>query len=169
MTQFNVGVLVLRLVFGLFFAYHGYNKLAGPGGISGTVGWFTSIGMRWPALQARLAACTEIGAGLLLAAGLLTPCAAAGIIGVMLVAIVVAHWKVGFFIFKPNQGWEYCASIAVAAWVIATVGPGRYSLDHAWGWFDSVSWNRALIAGLLGVGAAVAQLGGCYRPDRAAS
>ena len=87
----------------------------------------------------------------------------------MLVAIVVAHWKVGFFIFKPNQGWEYCASIAVAAWVIATVGPGRYSLDHAWGWFDSVSWNRSLIAGLLGVGAAVAQLGGCYRPDRAAS
>ena len=91
MTQFNVGVLVLRLVFGLCFASHGYNTLAGPGGLSGTVGWFTSLGMRWPALQARLAACTEIGAGLLLAAGLLTPCAAAGIIGVMLVAIVVAH------------------------------------------------------------------------------
>ena len=35
----------------------------------------------------------------------------------MTVAIVVAHWKVGFFIFKPNQGWEYCASIAVTAFV----------------------------------------------------
>ena len=40
-------------------------------------------------------------------------------IGVMIVAIVVEHWKVGFFIFKPNQGWEYCASIAIAAFVIA--------------------------------------------------
>ena len=52
-------------------------------------------------------------------------------IGVMTVAIVVAHWKVGFFIFKPNQGWEYCASIAVTAFVIAMIGPGRWSLDHA--------------------------------------
>ena len=49
----------------------------------------------------------------------------------MVVAIVVAHWKVGFFIFKPNQGWEYCASIAVAAFCIATIGPGEWSLDHA--------------------------------------
>ena len=46
-------------------------------------------------------------------------------------AIVVAHWKVGFFIFKPNQGWEYCASIAVTAFVIAMIGPGEWSLDHA--------------------------------------
>ena len=71
--------------------------------------------MRWPRWQARLAATTEVGAGVLLAVGLLTPLAAAGVIGVMIVAIVVAHWKVGFFIFKEGQGWEYCASIAVAA------------------------------------------------------
>ena len=61
---------------------------------------------------------------MLIALGLLTPLAAAGMIGIMVVAIVVAHWKVGFFIFKPNQGWEYCASIAVAAFCIATIGPG---------------------------------------------
>ncbi len=61
---------------------------------------------------------------MLMALGLLTALAAAGMIGVMIVAIVVEHWKVGFFIFKPNQGWEYCASIAVTAFVIAMVGPG---------------------------------------------
>jgi hypothetical protein len=36
-------------------------------------------------------------------AALLTPLAAAGMIGLMVVAIVVDHWKVGFFIFLPNQ------------------------------------------------------------------
>lgn len=164
MNQFNVGVLALRLVFGLFLAYHGYNKFFGPGGISGTVGWFDSIGLRWPAIQARVAALTEIGAGLLLAAGLITPFAAAGVIGVMIVAIVVAHWKVGFFIFKPNQGWEYCASIAVAAWAISAIGAGRYSLDHALGWFDSGSWTAPVIAGVLGIGGATLQLLVSYRP-----
>jgi putative oxidoreductase len=165
-TPFDLGMLVLRLVFGLFFAYHGYNKFFGPGGISGTVGWFGSIGMKWPAMQARIAATTEIGAGVMLAAGVLTPFAAAGMIGVMIVAIVVAHWKVGFFIFKPNQGWEYCASIAVAAWAIATVGPGEASLDHAldidWG-----TWGAAIIAAALGIGGAVAQLVVSYRPKQA--
>jgi len=167
MPQFDLGLLVLRVVFGLFFAYHGYNKLFGKGGIKGTVGWFASIGMKWPGAQARIAAVTEMGAGVLLAAGLLTPLAAAGIIGVMVVAIVVAHWKVGFFVFLPNQGWEYCASIAVAAWVIATVGPGRYSLDHAFGWVgEPTAWAGAIVAAVLGVGAAVVQLLVSYRPER---
>jgi putative oxidoreductase len=107
-----------------------------------------------------------MGAGVLLAAGLLTPLAAAGIIGVMVVAIVVAHWKVGFFVFLPNQGWEYCASIAVAAWAIATVGPGRYSLDHVFGWVgEPTAWTGAIVAAVLGVGAAVGQLLVSYRPE----
>ena len=167
MPQFDLGLLVLRVVFGLFFAYHGYNKMFGKGGIKGTVGWFASIGMKWPGAQARIAAVTEMGAGVLLAAGLLTPLAAAGIIGVMVVAIVVAHWKVGFFVFLPNQGWEYCASIAIAAWVVATVGPGRYSLDHAFGWVgEPTAWAGAIVAAVLGVGAAVVQLLVSYRPER---
>ena len=58
------------------------------------------------ALAARagpLAASTEIGAGLLFAAGLLTPFAAAGMIGVMVVAGWSAHRRNGFFIF-PRGG-----------------------------------------------------------------
>jgi putative oxidoreductase len=85
----------------------------------------------------------------------------------MVVAIVVAHWKVGFFVFLPNQGWEYCASIAVAAWVIATVGPGRYSLDHALGWVgEPTAWSGAIVAAVLGIGAGVLQLLVSYRPER---
>ncbi len=163
-TQFDVAVLVLRVIFGLFLAYHGYNKVAS--GIAGTIGWFRSIGFKWPDVQARLAAATEMGAGVLLAVGLLTPLAAAGMVAVMIVAIVVAHWKVGFFIFKPNQGWEYCASIAITAWAIAAMGPGRYSLDHAFDIEWSGWWGAAIAAGV-GIGGAVAQLLVCYRPTPA--
>lgn len=169
MHQFDLGLLVLRLVFGLFLAYHGYNKFFGPGGLQGTAGWFGSIGMKWPAMQARLAATTEVGSGVLLAAGLLTPLAAAGMIGVMIVAIVVAHWEVGFFIFKPNQGWEYCASIAITAFVIALVGPGRWSLDHALDLTWADGWTGGIVAAVAGIAGAVVQLLVSYRPPKASA
>jgi putative oxidoreductase len=162
-NQFNAGLLILRVVFGLFLSYHGYNKFFGPGGIAGTGRWFDAIGMRWPRWQARLAATTEIGSGILMAAGFLTPLAAAGMIGLMTVAIVVEHWRVGFFIFKPNQGWEYCASIAVTAFVIATVGAGRWSVDHGLG-IEWHGWTGAIIAAVAGLGGAVAHVAICYRP-----
>lgn len=164
-SQIDLGLLVIRACLGLFLAYHGYNKIFGKGGLSGTAGWFASIGMKWPKWQARLAASTEIGAGLLLAAGLLTPVAAAGVIGVMVVAIVVAHAKVGFFVFLPDQGWEYCATIAFGALAIGTTGPGDWSLDNA---FDLAydGWNGLLVAALLGLGAALMQLAVSYRPTK---
>lgn len=163
--QLNLGLLVLRLCLGLFLAYHGYNKIFGGGGLSGTAGWFGSIGFKWPMWQARLAAGTEIGAGLLLAAGLLTPLAAAGVIGIMVVAIYVAHWKVGFFVFLPNQGWEYCATIALGAFAVGAMGPGAWSLDNAIGLDWALEgWGRAVVAGAVGLGGAALQLAVSYRP-----
>jgi len=140
--QFDLAVLILRVVFGVFLAVHGYNKFFGKGGLTGT---------------------TEIGAGLFLAAGLLTPLAGGAMVALMLVAIWVAHRKVGFFVFRPGQGWEYCASIAVVSFCVATMGAGRWSLDHASG-IHFHGWSGALTAGLLGIGGAVAHLAISYRP-----
>lgn len=159
--QLNLALLVLRVFFGVGLAAHGYNKVFGGGGLAGTGRWFGSIGMKWPSLQARMAAGTEIGAGLLFAAGLLTPLAAAGMIALMVVAGWVVHRPNGFFIVK--EGWEYVASIALVAWSVATIGPGRFSLDNAFD-IESSGWTGALVAGVVGVGAAVAQLAVCYRP-----
>lgn len=164
----DLGLLAIRLFFGLAMAYHGYNKVFGGGGLKGTAGWFASMGMKWPALQAQVAAGTEIGAGLLFAAGLATPLAAAGLIGLMVVAIWTVHLKNGFFIFKPGQGWEYCASIAVAAFGVGAIGAGEWSIDHALEW-DVHDWRGALIAGVVGVGGAIAQLAVCYRPSSVAA
>jgi putative oxidoreductase len=161
----NLGLLLLRLCLGLFLAYHGYNKFFGGGRIPGTTRWFASMGMKWPRAQALLAACTEIGAGVMFAAGFLTPLAAAGIIGVMVVAIVTEHWKVGFFIFKPNQGWEYCATIAIGALSVATIGAGEWSIDHAID-LDVQDWWGLAIAGVVGVGGALLQLATSYRPPK---
>ena len=166
MDPADLALLVVRLMFGLGLAYHGYNKVFGGGGLDGTARWFGSLGMRWPALQARLAATTEIGSGLLFAVGLLTPLAAAGMIGVMLVAAWAAHRHNGFFIFHKGEGWEYTVSIAVVAFAVATIGPGELSLDHAVGldWDGWEGWIGAVLAGVLGVGGAIAQLAVCYRP-----
>lgn len=163
--QLNLGLLLLRLCLGLFLAYHGYNKIFGSGGLSGTAAWFSSIGFKWPAVQARLAAATEIGAGSLFALGLLTPIAASGIIAIMVVAIVVAHWKVGFFVFLPNQGWEYCATIAIGAFAVSTMGPGAWSIDNAID-FAPHGWTSLVITAVVGLGASIAQLAICYRPTR---
>lgn len=166
MDPVDLALLVVRVAFGLGLAYHGYNKVFGGGGLDGTARWFGSLGMRWPAVQARLAATTEITSGLLFAAGLLTPFAAAGMMGVMLVAAWAAHRKNGFFIFRKGEGYEYTVSIAIVAWAVATIGPGDASLDHAldlnWDAWDG--WIAAVIAGVLGVGGAIAQLTICYRP-----
>jgi putative oxidoreductase len=163
--QADVALLVVRVAFGVGLAAHGYNKIFRGGRLAGTARWFASIGMRWPAVQARLAAFTEIGAGLLFAAGLLTPLAAAGMIGLMTVAFWTVHRVNGFFII--NEGWEYVASIAVVAWTVATVGPGTFSVDHALD-IEWTGWTGALVAGLLGVGSGAALLLSCYRPPPAA-
>jgi putative oxidoreductase len=163
LDQMNLGLLLLRGCLGLFLAYHGYNKVFGGGGLAGTAGWFGSIGMKWPKWQARIAATTEIGAGLMLAFGVLTPLAAAGVIGIMVVAIVVAHAKVGFFVFLPNQGWEYCATIAIATAAVGIMGPGDWSVDNAIN-FVATDWDGALIAIGVGVLGAVVQLAASYRP-----
>ena len=159
MERTDTALLLVRIAFGLSMSWHGVNKVRS--GIAGTAGWFGSIGMRWPGAQARVAAATEIAAGLLLAAGLLTGAASAAFIALMLVAIVTVHWKVGYFIFLPNGGWEYCASIAVVGAAIAIAGPGAASLDRAWSvrWMSGPSWI------VIGVCAAVCHLALSWRPS----
>jgi putative oxidoreductase len=163
MTPYDVGLLILRLVLGLTLAAHGYNKFFGGGRIPGTARWFESIGMKPGKFHATVAATTEMTAGLGLAAGLLTPIPAAGFVSLMLVAAWTVHRHNGFFIVK--EGWEYNLVLAVSAVVVATVGPGRLSLDwliFGKNWLDG--WQGLLLAVLLGLAGAFGQLLIFYRP-----
>lgn len=162
-TTVDVGLLIIRLAVGLTMAAHGHAKIFGGGKLPGTARWFDSIGMRPGRLHAPLAALTEIGGGIALAAGLLTPLAAAAIVAVMLVAAWTVHRENGFFIV--GNGWEYNLILAVAAVGVAVAGAGALSLDAAIGLGAlGRGWPGLLIAGGTGLGAGGGQLALFFRP-----
>ncbi len=168
-NQMSLGLLLIRVVLGLTLAAHGYNKFFGGGRIPGTARWFDSMGMRPNGrVHALLAASSEMGGGLLFAAGLVTPLAAAAIVGLMVVAAWTVHRANGFFIVK--NGWEYNLILATAAVAVAVIGPGRYSLDWKLGldFTFRPGLDLALSAGL-GIVAGVGLLAACYRPPAPAA
>lgn len=165
MTSVDIAALILRATVGAVVLAHGVNHAWGGGGIAGTAGWFASIGLRPGRVHAVLATVTEIGAGALLLAGLLTPFAAAAVVSTMVVALVTAHRGNGFFIFRPGQGWEYTAVLAATAAALAALGPGRWSLDGLLGIAVDGASALAVAVGL-GVLSAALLLGVCWRPTR---
>jgi len=164
-----LALLVLRGSLGAMITAHGLNKFFGGGKIEGTAKWFESIGMRPGRLNALAAATTEIGCGTLLLLGLATPVAAGALIALMLVAIVTVHRNNGYFVFRPGQGIEYCLTIALVAGVIGALGPGRWSVDHALGWWHYTRLEGLVVAVLLGLGGAAVQLLVVWRPPGRAS
>ena len=163
----SFGLLILRVVLGLTMAAHGYNKFFGGGRIKGTAGWFESIGMKPGTFHARVAASTEMAAGIGLALGLLTPIPAAGFVALMLVAAWTVHRANGFFIVK--EGWEYNLILATAAVARAATGAGKYSLDYLLFRGTSIGsylhgWCGLLIALVLGLLGGIGQLAIFYRP-----
>lgn len=135
-TLASLGLLLIRLVFGLTFAAHGAQKLFGwfgGYGLEGTGQFFDSIGVKPGKPMATLAGLGEFGGGLLFAAGLATPLAALVITVTMLVAIFTVAGKNGYW--ATANGWEYNAAIIVVAIGVALTGPGAYALDavlHLW-------------------------------------
>jgi putative oxidoreductase len=121
---------------------------------------------------------TELAVGILLILGLLTAPAAAGLIAVMFVAFWTVHRHNGFFIFRPGEGCEYVATLALAGLALAVAGPGEISIDgtveisgarianYLDGWAGVV-----IVAGALAVAAVqlvprhatFARVGGCSR------
>lgn len=163
-SQISLGLLLIRVVLGLTLAAHGLNKFFGGGKIPGTARWFDSMGMKPNGrVHALAAAGTETGAGFLFALGFLTPLAAAGFVGLMIVAAWTVHRPNGFFIVK--EGWEYNLILAVVPVGIAIVGPGRYSIDWAAGIDFAFKPTVAfLLSAVLGFVAGVGLLAACYRP-----
>jgi len=137
---------LLQAVSSMLFGWFG-----GPG-IAGTAQMMEQLGFRPPRLQAVVACLVEGGAGLALAAGFLTPLAAAAFVSVMFVATVTVHLPKGFFI--QNGGFEYTLALAAGALAVAFTGPGAISADAALGidWSGPYWGVAALAIGLVGGG-----------------
>src|SRR5258706_10489493 len=126
----EIGLLLLRLAVGLTLAAHGAQKLfgwfGGPG-LNGVGDMFGMLGFQPGRRHALMAGLVELGGGLLLALGLLTPVAAAMVFSVMLVAAVSVHIKQGFFV--TSGGYEYTMVLGVVGLAVAFTGPGALSVD----------------------------------------
>jgi len=165
----NLALLLLRVMLGAMIAAHGLNKFFGGGKIAGTAAWFDSIGMRPGKPNALAAATTEVGCGLLLIAGFLTPLACAGLCAVMVVAIITVHRNNGFFVFNAGQGIEYCLVIVVAAISLGGLGAGEWSLDHATNIWHVTPGAGLAIAAILGIGGGLLQIAAFFRPSKVAA
>jgi putative oxidoreductase len=155
----GLGLLVLRVVVGLTLAGHGAQKLFGWWGGPGLKAWTEGVAkMRIrPAVPfAWLAALAELGGGLLLAVGFLSPLGSLAIIGTMLVAIATVHWPNGFW--NAKRGYEFNLTIVAAAVAIGLAGPGTYSIDQAIGLQlpEPVTFLLGVVVVVLGVGGMLA-------------
>ncbi|MFJ2032775.1 DoxX family protein [Streptosporangium sp. NPDC087985] len=124
---YDLAALIVRLVLGVVFIAHGWQKL-GAGGINGTAATFTSMGVPLPRLAAVFAIVIELGGGILLILGLLTPLVALLIVANMLGAFFSVHAGKGVFV--SEGGFELVAALGSAALLLAAGGAGRISLDR---------------------------------------
>ena len=149
----STGLLILRLVIGLLLAAHGAQKLFGwfgGYGIAGTGGWLESIGFKPGKAMAVVTGLAELAGGLALAVGLLTPLAAAVVIGTMAVA-AWTHAAAG--LWASNGGYELPLIIGAAAAALAFTGAGDFSLDNALGLTFGTGYAVAALAlGLVAAG-----------------
>lgn len=149
---------VLRTSVGGIIMSHGLQKLNGSfggSGIEGTEKMMEHIGMHPPKYHAWAVALSETLGGGLTAAGFLSPLGPSMIIGSQAVAINKVHQKNGFWAHK--SGYEYNVVLMAAAFALAEMGPGAFSVDRLFGKRRSGS-GWALASAALGLGAAVATL-----------
>jgi putative oxidoreductase len=128
---------LLRLFMGVIFFAHGAQKALGwfgGYGFSGTMGFFTNM-MHIPAPLAFLAICAEFLGSMGLLVGLLGRIAAFGITCNMVIAVLLVHSKVGFFMNwtgqQKGEGFEYHLLAIAVALVLMVKGSGAFSVDRA--------------------------------------
>lgn len=151
----DLGLLLLRLVIGGTFIYHGLQKATGwfhGPGLDGIKTAMENGGWKHVDLAAPMLIAGELGGGILVVLGLATPLAAGAVLAVILDAWM---WKQGMV-----PGFQYAAKanstelesiLAGIATVLILTGPGRLSFDRNRGWA-----TRPFLGSLAALVAAVA-------------
>ena len=121
------GLTILRIVVGIVFLVHGYQKLFLLG-IHGVAGFFAHAGIPLPWVSAVVVSLVEFVGGILLVAGIAVRVAAALNAVDMLVAILVVHLRHGFS--AQNGGFEFPLTLLGATLCLALAGGGMFSLKR---------------------------------------
>ncbi|MFA6432258.1 MAG: DoxX family protein [Candidatus Paceibacterota bacterium] len=121
--QSSGGALILRVMIGLTFLIHGYDKLAD---IAPVIKFFGSLGLS--PFQAYLVGWVELVGGALLILGLFMKPSTIALMTVMAVAVFGVPGKsTGLF-----WGHEYEFVLLIALLGLYVLGSGRYSLLHVY-------------------------------------
>lgn len=123
--------LVLRVVLGGLFVYHGVDKF--DGGIDMVERMFGSWGVPAPGLTAPLTAIVEIVAGVALVVGAFTRLAALLLAIVMVGALLYVKTDLGIISTDPMPGAELDLALLAGLVALMATGPGIASIDRAAG------------------------------------
>lgn len=112
-----------RVLLALIFVTAGFGKIAG---YAGTQGYMESVGV--PGALLPLVIVTELGGGLLLAAGLATRWVAAALAGFTVIAALIFHLDFG----DQIQSIMFMKNLAIAGGLLLVFrhGAGAWSLDR---------------------------------------
>ena len=117
-----LALTLLRIGTGVIMAAHGWQKVQS---LPQTIEGFAGMGI--PKIGVYLAIAGELGGGLGLIFGLLTPLAAFGVLCVMATAVFKVHLASG--LFAKDGGFEYPMTLGLVALYFIFRGGGPYSLD----------------------------------------
>jgi len=122
----GAGIAALRMMVGVVFIAHGYQKLF-VYGLAQVSGMFGHMGIPLPGVAGPLVTFVELLGGLALFFGLGTRWAAILLAINMAVAVLAVHAKNGFFL---PTGCEYALTLLVANVALALAGPGVCAVDN---------------------------------------
>jgi putative oxidoreductase len=132
LNRFHAAVpLVLRVVLGGLFVWHGIDKF--DSGIGSVEDMFTMWGVPAPGLTAPLTAIIEIVGGALLIAGLATRAAAMALSLVMVGALLYVKKDLGIISSEPMPGAELDLALLAGLVAVLLLGPGPVSVDDKMG------------------------------------
>lgn len=119
---YDVGELAGRILLAAIFVLSGWSKI---GGYAGTQGYMESMGV--PGELLPLVIAVELGAGLLIVAGLWTRLAALALAGFTLLSALLFHANIG----DPMQQIMFMKNLAIAGGflILFARGAGPLSLD----------------------------------------
>ncbi len=121
-------LLVIRLYWGIAFARTGWGKLMN---LDRTAGYFESLHIPMPKLNAIMAGSTECFGGALLAIGLFARPASIPLLGTMFVAYYTADREALMAITSDPDKFVSAAPFLflLASLIVLVFGPGKLSLD----------------------------------------
>ncbi len=126
MTKVSVVTVIMRVVLGIIFVFHGVAKFQM--GLGNVEAWFSSIGI--PGFLAYLVAVLELVGGIVLIAGMFTRYVSALFVVMLIGAVLTAKLSAGLLGDGTSVGYELDLGLMLIALYLAVANEQALSLDR---------------------------------------